>query len=82
MLSASRQELDSGGTTKRWRIVILSTGRHANNDRFDIPGAPAQSSLMDWLGTSAPLRMPPDSPLPPDDIQLIERWISAGALND
>jgi hypothetical protein len=52
------------------------------NGIYVIPGAPAQSSLVDWLSTNGPLRMPPDSPLPPDDVQLIERWISEGALND
>jgi hypothetical protein len=52
------------------------------NGVYVIPDAPAQSSLIDWLTTSGPLRMPPDSPLPPDDIQLIEHWISDGALND
>lgn len=52
------------------------------NGIYVIPEAPTQSSLVDWLTTSGPLRMPPDNPLPPDDIQLIEHWISDGALNN
>jgi hypothetical protein len=52
------------------------------NGIYVIPSAPAQSSLVGWLTDTGPLRMPPDNPLPPDDIQLIEKWIADGALNN
>lgn len=44
-----------------------------------VPYEPDQSRLMYLLhGDEAP-QMPPDAPLPPADIALIERWILAGA---
>ena len=44
-----------------------------------VPFAPAQSRLMYLLhGDEAP-QMPPDVPLPPADVDLVERWILAGA---
>ena len=45
------------------------------------PGQPEGSPLIGFLrgGTNVPFRMPPDAPLPEADIQLVERWIAAGA---
>ena len=45
------------------------------------PSDPAASPLVGWLrgGPEVPARMPPDAPLPEADIQLVERWIAAGA---
>ena len=43
-----------------------------------VPGQPGQSLLLQVLsGTNRP--MPPESPLPLADIELVERWIAAGA---
>ena len=52
------------------------------NGFYVIPGQPAQSSLIDWLNGKAPLRMPPDNPLPASDVELIETWITDGAANN
>ena len=52
------------------------------NGFYVIPGDSADSSLTYVLNASGSLRMPPDNPLPIADIQLIEKWIDAGATND
>jgi hypothetical protein len=47
------------------------------------PGDPQRSRLINLLiGTDVPRRMPPDVPLPSQDIELVERWILAGAECD
>jgi hypothetical protein len=44
------------------------------------PGQPDRSQLVYLLrGEDVPRRMPPDTPLPERDIELIERWILDGA---
>ncbi len=47
---------------------------------YVVPGDPDASKLM-WLltGTEVTTRMPPDNPLPDADIDLVRRWIAAGA---
>ncbi len=52
------------------------------NGFYVIPQDSAGSSLTYVLNASGSLRMPPDNPLPIADIQLIEKWIDAGANND
>ncbi len=50
---------------------------------FVIPFHADQSSLTNvWLTSAAPLRMPPDNPLPDVDVQIITEWINAGAPNN
>ena len=43
------------------------------------PGQPESSKLMHMLHGTEVRRMPPDTPLPPAHIDLIERWILEGA---
>lgn len=43
-----------------------------------VPGEPAQSRIVTILTDSAK-PMPPDSPLPQADIDLITRWVADGA---
>jgi hypothetical protein len=45
-------------------------------------GLPQESSLITLLNAVGSTRMPPDNPLPEADIQLIENWISDGALDN
>jgi hypothetical protein len=53
------------------------------DEKHVMPQNVAGSSLIKILrGTEEQLRMPPDQPLPEADIELIERWIEAGAEND
>ena len=52
------------------------------NGFYVIPHDSADSSLTYVLNASGSLRMPPDNPLPIVDIQLIDKWIDAGATND
>ena len=52
------------------------------NGFYVIPGDSMDSSLTFVLNASGSLRMPPDNPLPPADIQLIEKWIDMGATNN
>ena len=42
----------------------------------------ARSAVPQLMRAVGNLRMPPDMPLPETDIQLFEKWIRAGALND
>lgn len=46
---------------------------------FVVPGQPAQSEMVALMRARGARRMPPDFALPEADIQLIERWIEAGA---
>ena len=44
------------------------------------PGDPGRSKLMHLLlGDDVPRRMPPDTPLPAKDIELVSEWILDGA---
>jgi hypothetical protein len=52
------------------------------NGCYVIPSNVGDSPLMTWLNAGGTLRMPPDNPLPPADIDLIQKWIMAGAKND
>jgi hypothetical protein len=52
------------------------------NGFYVIPGAPDQSAVVSLMNAQGSHRMPPDVPLPEADIQLIENWITAGALNN
>lgn len=38
-----------------------------------------RSKLIEVLGDGSEERMPPDAPLPEEDIALIQKWITAGA---
>jgi hypothetical protein len=49
---------------------------------FVIPGDPERSQIMHLLRGTEIKRMPPDQPLPNADIELVERWILAGAKAD
>lgn len=49
---------------------------------FVIAGKPDQSQLMYLLRGDEIRRMPPDAPLPAADIDLIAKWITAGAKNN
>jgi hypothetical protein len=49
---------------------------------FVNPTTPDQSPILFLMRGEGSLRMPPDMPLPADDIVLIENWIKDGAKND
>jgi hypothetical protein len=49
---------------------------------FVVPTNWNSSALQYLLQGQGALRMPPDAPLPQVDIDLIERWVTMGALND
>lgn len=44
-----------------------------------VPGDPETSPLYAFISGGTPLSMPPGQPLPSADVQLIRRWIEAGA---
>jgi hypothetical protein len=46
------------------------------------PGEPANQELYLAITGNSLERMPPDEPLPQADIDLIEKWIAAGAKRD
>jgi len=59
------------------------TGYHALVDHgFVNAKMPDQSPVLYLMRASGSIRMPPDIPLPEADIQLIQKWIAAGAPND
>ncbi len=41
-----------------------------------------RSQVINLMHAQGNLRMPPDMPLPETDIQLVEKWIREGALNN
>jgi hypothetical protein len=43
---------------------------------------PITAPIVHLLHAEGSLRMPPDQPLPEDDVALIVKWIGAGANND
>jgi hypothetical protein len=43
---------------------------------------PFRSRLHYLLRGDATIRMPPDAPLPVEDVELIERWMCSGAKDD
>lgn len=47
-----------------------------------LPGNPDESRVMHMLRADGARRMPPDRPLAGADVDLIQRWILAGAKND
>jgi hypothetical protein len=57
------------------------TSYHALVDRPFVKGG-EQSQLVALLRGQGAVRMPPDGPLPAADVDLIIRWIDAGANND
>jgi hypothetical protein len=52
------------------------------NGFYVVPHDVTSSSLVYLMNASGSLRMPPDNPLPADDILLIQKWIEDGAPND
>ena len=56
-------------------------GEDAEGD-YVVPGHPQESKLLRLLRADEVDRMPPDQPLPDADIELIERWVLAGARKD
>ena len=55
----------------------------AEPEPFVRPGAPRESRLMYLLaGVYVARAMPPEAPLPTVDVELVERWICAGAEDD
>lgn len=55
----------------------------AQPEPFVRPGDPDGSKLMFLLaGAEVPRTMPPDAPLPGADVDLVLRWICAGAEDD
>ena len=55
----------------------------AEPEPFVQPGAPADSRLMYLLTGAAVARMmPPEAPLPAAELELVARWICAGAEDD
>jgi hypothetical protein len=59
------------------------TGYKSLVDRhFVFAGKPDMSEVLLLLRAQGARRMPPDFPLPEEDIQLIANWITAGAKND
>lgn len=62
-----------------YQIVTGSPCGEPVTGNIIIPGRPNGSHLMRLLRGDEVRRMPPDSPLPPAEQELIERWILEGA---
>jgi hypothetical protein len=75
--------------TQRAGIVLDSAAAgyrslvEAEPEPFVRPGSPQGSRVLYLLnGVEVARTMPPDAPLPGADIDLVRRWICAGAEND
>ena len=82
----AQADVDLHSIDSAYRILV---GRDCDADNppgpsdrnFVAPGQPERSALMYLLiGEEVKRQMPPDRPLPPRDINLVERWILEGAL--
>jgi hypothetical protein len=72
---AARAGVVLEGRETAWQTL---TTRH-----FVIPNdTMGESEILQLMRATAVRRMPPDFPLPPADIQLIERWIEMGAMDN
>ncbi len=59
-------------------MAALSSGSGKRGQKLVVAGSPSQSEIVTILSDSnGP--MPPDSPLPEADIELITRWVADGA---
>jgi hypothetical protein len=76
--SARAGDLDLGTSAAAYQALLGGVERGP----FVTPRDPARSRLVYLLEGRETLRMPPDQPLPQADIELIERWILAGAMED
>lgn len=59
--------------------------KHLHDRNFATPavvGMPETAPLVFLLRAQGTRRMPPDFPLPLEDIELIQKWIAAGAPNN
>jgi hypothetical protein len=75
--------VDPNGTADRGcRTVDGSTVCQREHRSLVVPFDPDQSRLVQMLHARGAPRMPPDRPLPAVDIQLLESWILAGAIDD
>jgi hypothetical protein len=68
--------VDLSGREIGYQTLVKNSGGYAY---YVYPYYPQYSQLINLLDAVGSTRMPPDNPLPPADIQLIENWISAGA---
>jgi len=72
--------VDPKGTPEQGCRVMDGTVLCQRNHRgLVVPYVPSQSRLVNLLRAQNAPRMPPDRPLSEGDIQLVERWILAGA---
>ena len=58
---------------------------HLKNRNFATPvvaGQPQTAAVISLMRAQGTRRMPPDFALPLEDIELVEKWIAAGAMND
>lgn len=77
------------GLAQRAGVILDSAPRgyrsllEAMPEPFVQPGAPQDSRVIYLLeGSEVARRMPPDAPLPDAGIELVRRWICAGAENN
>jgi mono/diheme cytochrome c family protein len=68
-----------GGWGSESYDAVMTSG---NNAPAVVPGDPAGSLLIELLRATGSGAMPPGGALPADQIQLIEDWIAAGALDN
>jgi hypothetical protein len=68
-----------GLTREKLPEAEKNDGRTAITRQLIIAGNPDSSRLLNMLRARGTLRMPPDRPLAEADIDLVERWILAGA---
>lgn len=77
--SCHRGSAAPGGYSIETAARLLAGGRHG---KAVVPGKSGESTLVKYLTGELKPQMPPDRPLPLDQIALIRRWIDEGARID
>jgi hypothetical protein len=69
-------EKQKGGLRLDSRAAVLQGGE---GGPAVVPGNPARSPLIDAIAHTGDLRMPPAGKLPPEQIEVLTRWVRLGA---
>jgi len=71
------------GAAKQWADLRLDTRagflKGGENGPVVVPGKPDESRLIEAVRYQGETQMPPDAPLKPEQVAILERWVRIGA---